>query len=101
MSAATAYGTIVEAKLRALHKQLRHATQYSQGLNGFFGEAVRRPPPPTIRLRSKKRKGKHRVYLLWIDEVFQGEFPSDKARRAYLDATLLMKENLHEPEADR
>lgn len=92
-------GSIINAAWNAA--QAQSIASYTQRISGTFGYGVVQPLPPTLRFRSKKRKGKHRVYLLWIDEVFQGEFPSNKVRRAYLEATLVMKENSHEQEVER
>ena len=95
-AARTTYGILHPSQMQDLAARLKGAAMpLSPAYVGRWEDVriVESPPTPTLRLRSKKRKGKHRVYLLWIGEVFQGEFPSNKSRRAYIDATRMLEDS--------
>lgn len=99
------YGSLPATAVKAMAanmKQTVERTRY-EVLTGKhqFGNCYTPPPPPRWRLRSKKKTGKHRIYLLWDYGQFVGEFPSSKARRAYIDATLSLEAaNENTPQMD-
>lgn len=88
---ASSFGLTVQQIARMKRELLLHGHP-SQKFDLFAGDDLRAAALalPDIRMRSKKRKGKARVYLLWLNRVFHGEFPSNKARRQYLHATLTL-----------
>lgn len=84
------YGSIPNLTAKALAKSML------EHMNGLRFSALSQSevlPLHNIRLRSKKRKGKHRVYLLWIDSVFMGEFRSNKERRMFIEAHQILQED--------
>lgn len=101
MSTST-YGAVAPHQAATYAKTLLNATApFMRGsLLGTLDDLLANAPKVrSIRLRSKKRKGKHRVYLLWIDGAFCGEFPTNKARRTFIEATAALEDSCHGTEA--